>query len=176
MLFALMGSRLRAWAKLEHGDLEGGVTDLEYALARAREMGFKLGEPYVRTLLAGGYIRQGRLDGALTELKSALLGLRETGELLWEPEVLRVRGEVQRLTGKGGDEDRAQETFNQAISIAQKLGSKSLELRASTSLARLLLDRGRRAEAHAALQPVLSGFSEGLDTPDLIDAASLLGY
>lgn len=91
-------------------------------------------------------------------------------------DILRVRAEVQRLTGKGGGEDRAQETSNQAISIAQKLGSKSLELRASTRLARLLLDRGRRGEAHAALQPVLSGFSEGLDTPDLIDAASLLGY
>jgi class 3 adenylate cyclase/tetratricopeptide (TPR) repeat protein len=174
MLFALMGSRLRAWARLEHGDLEGGVADLEYALERAKEMGFKLGEPYVRTLLAGGYVRQGRLDGALTELESALLGLRETGELLWEPEVLRVRGEVERLTGKDGNNDRARETFTRAISIAQTLGSKSLALRASTSLAQLLHDEGRPEEAHATLQPVFGGFSEGLDTADLLDARCCL--
>jgi hypothetical protein len=30
-------------------------------------------------------------------------------------------------------------------------------------------------EAHATLQPVFSGFSEGLDTPDLLDAGSLPG-
>ena len=57
-LFALMGSRLRAWAKLEYGDLQGGVADLENALSRAKEMGFRLGEPYVRTMLAGGHARR----------------------------------------------------------------------------------------------------------------------
>ncbi len=65
--------------------------------------------------------------------------------------------------------------FLWAISIAQGLGSKSLELRASTSLARLQQDEGRPEEAHATLQPVFSGFSEGLDTPDLLDTGSLLG-
>jgi class 3 adenylate cyclase/predicted ATPase len=174
MLFALMGSRLRAWARLERGDLEEGVADLEYALERAREMGFRLGEPYVRTLLAGGYVRQGRLDAALSELESALLSLRETGELLWEPEVLRVRGEVERFTRESGNNVRARETFTQAISVAQTLGSKSLKLRASTSLARLLQDEGHPEEAHATLHPVLSKFTEGLDTPDLLDAGCLL--
>jgi hypothetical protein len=80
------------------------------------------------------------------------------------------------LTEEGGSNDRARETFTRAISIAQTLGSKSLELRASTSLARLLLGEGRTEEAHATLQPVFSEFSEGLDTPDLLDAASLPGY
>lgn len=173
-LFALMGSRLRAWAKLEYGDLQGGVADLENALSRAKEMGFRLGEPYVRTMLAGGHARQGRFEDALTGLEAALQGLRNTGELLWEPEVLRLRGEVERLTGDAGNNARARETFTRAIDIAQGLGSKSLELRAATSLARLLHDEGRPAEARATLQPVFSGFSEGLDTPDLLDAAALL--
>jgi len=171
--FAIMGTRLLAWAKLERGDLEGGVSDLEYAISRAQAIGFKLGEPFIRTLLATGYARQGRLDDAVAELESALLGLRKTGELLWEPEVLRVRGEVELLTGNGSN-DRARETFVQAISIAQKLGSKSLELRASTSLARLQRDEGKAAEAHATLYPVFDRFTEGLDTLDLVDAESLL--
>ena len=101
--------------------------------------------------------------------------LFQTGELLWQPEVLRVRGEVERLTGDGGNHDRARETFTQAISIAQGLGSKSLELRAATSRARLQQDEGLLEAAHATLQPVFSGFSEGLDTQDLLDAAALLG-
>ncbi len=48
------------------------------------------------------------------------------------------------------------------------------ELRAATSLARLLRDRGRRDEARALLQPVYDWFTEGFDTADLKDANALL--
>ena len=48
------------------------------------------------------------------------------------------------------------------------------ELQAATSLARLLAERGERAEAHGLLAPVHACFSEGLDTPDLREAKELL--
>jgi adenylate cyclase len=47
-------------------------------------------------------------------------------------------------------------------------------LRAATSLARLLSTQNRPDEAKSQLAPVLDGFSEGFDTADLKEAATLL--
>jgi predicted ATPase len=47
-------------------------------------------------------------------------------------------------------------------------------LRAATSLARLLLNQGRPADATACLQPIYDRFTEGFSTADLIAAKQLL--
>ena len=48
------------------------------------------------------------------------------------------------------------------------------ELRATTSLARLLAKQGRRDEARAMLAEIYGWFTEGFDTADLKDAKALL--
>ncbi len=48
------------------------------------------------------------------------------------------------------------------------------KLQAAASNARLLRDRGSRAEARAQLAPVYAWFTEGLDTPLLRDVRALL--
>jgi predicted ATPase len=48
------------------------------------------------------------------------------------------------------------------------------ELRAATSLARLLRDQGKRDEARDLLAPTYSWFTEGFDTLDLKQAKALL--
>ncbi len=52
--------------------------------------------------------------------------------------------------------------------------AKSWELRATTSLARLLDKQGRRDEARAMLAEIYGWFREGFDTADLKDAKALL--
>ena len=52
--------------------------------------------------------------------------------------------------------------------------AKSLELRATSSLARLLRDTDRRDEARAMLAEIYNWFTEGFDTADLKDAKALL--
>jgi predicted ATPase len=64
--------------------------------------------------------------------------------------------------------------FRRAIEIARKQSAKSLELRATTSLAPLLAKQGRRDEARAMLAEIYSWFTEGFDTADLKDAKALL--
>ena len=54
------------------------------------------------------------------------------------------------------------------------MGAKAWELRAATSLARLLRDTGRRDEASTMLAEIYNWFTEGFDTPDLKDAKALL--
>jgi predicted ATPase len=48
------------------------------------------------------------------------------------------------------------------------------EFAVATSLARLLRDQGRQAEAITCLQPIYDRFTEGFDTADLITAKRLL--
>jgi hypothetical protein len=55
-----------------------------------------------------------------------------------------------------------------------RTGRKSFELRANTSLARLLQDTSRRDEAHSMLADIYNRFTEGFDTAYLKDAKALL--
>jgi predicted ATPase len=52
--------------------------------------------------------------------------------------------------------------------------AKAWELRATTSLARLLATQSRRDEARPMLAEVYHWFTEGFDTADLKDAKALL--
>ena len=58
--------------------------------------------------------------------------------------------------------------------MARRQSAKSLELRATMSLARLLTRQGRRDEARAMLADIYNWFTEGFDTADLKDAKALL--
>jgi predicted ATPase len=60
------------------------------------------------------------------------------------------------------------------IEVARRQSAKSLELRATMSLARLLTKQGRRNEARAMLATIYNWFTEGFDTADLKDAKALL--
>jgi predicted ATPase len=54
------------------------------------------------------------------------------------------------------------------------MGAKVYELRATTSLARLLDKQTYRDEARAMLAEIYGWFTEGFDTPDLREAKTLL--
>ena len=64
--------------------------------------------------------------------------------------------------------------ISRRIEDARKQSAKSFELRATTSLARLLEKQGRREEARAMLADIYDWFTEGFDTADLKDAKTLL--
>jgi predicted ATPase len=89
------------------------------------------------------------------------------------PEMLRLEGELL-LKQEQPAIAEAKRRFSEAVELARGRGEKSLELRAATSLARLLDRQGRREEAHAALAGVYEWFTEGFDTADLKAAKALL--
>ena len=64
--------------------------------------------------------------------------------------------------------------FRAAMEIARKQDAKLWELRATTSLARLFADHGKRDEARGMLSDIYNWFTEGFDTADLKDAKALL--
>ena len=54
------------------------------------------------------------------------------------------------------------------------MSARSFELRATTSLVRLLAKQGKRDEARAVMLEIYKWFNEGFDTSDLKDAKALL--
>ncbi len=89
------------------------------------------------------------------------------------PEILRIEGELLLKSAESGASE-AERRFRDALVLARSRDAKSFELRAATSLARLLDRQGRREEAHATLAPVYGWFTEGFDTADLKAAKALL--
>ncbi len=73
-------------------------------------------------------------------------------------------------TGEG----EAEVCFLKAIEIAQRQQAKSLELRATVSLARLWQQQGKQHAAHNMLSEIYGWFTEGFDTKDLQEAKALL--
>ena len=73
-----------------------------------------------------------------------------------------------------GDRVAAEQSYHQALAVARRQSAKLFELGASTSLARLWRDQGKRTEARDLLAPIYGWFTEGFDTPDLKEAKALL--
>ncbi len=133
------------------------------------EIGSRSGVCRVTAALAAAQECEGAIVEALETVEQALQ--MNPGELIYRPETLRLRGEL-RL--KQGQTELAEADFRDAIALAQNMSAKAWELRASTSLARLLHARGRSDEARAMLAEIYGWFTEGFDTADLKDAKSLL--
>jgi len=83
----------------------------------------------------------------------------------------RLRGVV--LTSMGRT-DEGEQALREALAVAQAQGARGWELRAATSLARLLRASRRTGDAVAVLTPVLAWFDEGHDARDVRSATALL--
>jgi hypothetical protein len=141
----------------------------------------KLGLSWITKNLADQLARGGRAEEGLTEVAQGLVLVARTGERVHEPELLRLRGELLRLRAAHADLEagaastgEAESCFRQAIDIARRQTAKWYELRAVTSLSRLLRDQGRKEEAHQMLADVYDWFTEGFDLADLQEAKTLI--
>ena len=68
----------------------------------------------------------------------------------------------------------AEDAFLTAIAVAKQQGTRSFELRAALSLAKLYQSTARPAEAHAVLAPALEGFAPTPEMPEIAEAQALL--
>jgi len=161
---------MRAAAQLEQGAVDDAAATLRETFAPGKVI-TTAWQPYGRAIFAEALVRQGAYAEAAASLKQGFDRIEATGERVWEAELHRING---LLLVAENELERAQELLRRAIRIAQAQQAKSLELRAATSLARLMGEAGRRAEARELLVPVYDWFTEGFDTADLKDAKVLL--
>ena len=129
--------------------------------------------PLFLSHLARASAEIGQVDEASTKIGEAMTAVKTTKENWYEAEIIRVAGEIA-LQGKEPDATKAEACFARALEIARKQKAKSWELRAATSMARLLCAQGRPQAAHEILHPVYGWFTAGFDTLDLREAKALL--
>ncbi len=170
--FLPFATPLRGWAMAEQGRHEEGIVQIKEGLAGIRATGTEVSRPYYLCLQAEACRDAGRLDDGLNALTEALAAADEREERNYAAEMHRLQGELLRQDDSNAAE--AQGCFERAIEIARKQSAKSWELRATTSLARLLDKQGRRDEARTMLAEIYNWFTEGFDTADLKDAKALL--
>jgi adenylate cyclase len=159
------GHLLRGWAVTELGQIEQGASELEAGAASIPVL--------METLLPQVYMRLGHADQAVVMLDEKLARFERSGAHLQEPELHRLKGEA--ILMRDSSATAAAETcFRKAIEIAGGQSAKWWELRATVSLARLLVKQDRRDEARAMVSEIYGWFTEGFDTADLKEARALL--
>ena len=165
------GMRYRGEALILQGKIEESTELIQKGMAGMKTEEIAIYFSGTFATLAGEQLKSGFLEDARTSLDEAFKFVDETDERYWEAELFRLKGELLLM-----DEDvaGAEACLNKAIEISQKQSAKSLELRAAMSLSRLWSEKGKRTKAKKLLAEVYNWFTEGFDTPDLIEAKALL--
>lgn len=118
----------------------------------------------------------GRLDQiaeGLAVIEKVIDRSDRDGDHCMMAEFLRIKGELLSLGGPASAA-AAEDHLRAALDWAHRQDALSWELRAATSLARMLRSQGRSSEAVVLLQRTYDRFSEGFDTDDLKAAKALL--
>jgi DNA-binding SARP family transcriptional activator/tetratricopeptide (TPR) repeat protein len=169
-LWSTHGDLYCGWAKALQGELAAGLRRTRDGLAGIRRIGM---QPVRQSaVLADVYLRCGQIEAGLSTVEMLLATVERTDEREWEPELHRLRGEL--LLAQQAECKAVERCFEQAVAVAAAQQSKSLELRATISLSRLLQAQGRTDEARKRLVAIHDWFEEGFDTPDLQAAAEML--
>jgi len=164
-------------APLLDGQEETGTASSgAHSAARFTHTGFglNLGMTSTCCFLTEKYFSKGELEKAEGALRWGFDALTAGEERYWEGELLRWSGELLRALGEDGALEDAERRYRDALKVTARQAALSLELRAATSLARLLLSQARAREARELLAEVYGRFTEGFNTPDLQGARALL--
>jgi len=173
-VYRAWGLILQGWALAKHLPAEDdGIGQIREGLASMLATRGQFCRTYDLALLADACERAGRVEEGLSSVAEARAVVEKNAEHWFEAELNRLKGELLLRQHESNAAD-AGGCFEHAIEIAREQGAKSLELRATMSLARLLASQGRREEARAMLADIYGWFTEGFDTADLIDAKALL--
>jgi tetratricopeptide (TPR) repeat protein len=160
----------RGWALANSGRGEEGLAQMSKALPPLESFG---ATPLLYAVLAETYCKNGRAEEGLETVATAFRDTERGGERIADTELHRVKGELL-LIRDPAEHAAVKVCFRTAIDVACDHAAKLYELRATTSLARLLTSQDRRDEARTMLADVYNWFTEGFDTVDLKDAKALL--
>ena len=176
----LADDKLHGWlsfATLQYGEaialsgrFEDGIAQIRQGLDLEEygELCYRSGALYS---LAEAQANLGRPQEGLDTLAEALALVEEADERYYEAELYRLKGKMLLLQGDAGE---AEDSLHEAIEVARRQQAKMWELRAVMDLSRLLQKQGKAAEAQKRLAEIYSWFTEGFDTPDLMEAKKLL--
>jgi predicted ATPase len=161
------------WAVAQQGHVSEGIAQINTAMETLRGRGIESNGPWDLRSLAEAYRAAGKPDAGLAAVSEALSIVNEQENRAYEAEIHRLEGELLLLADQNASRKAAQ-CFRHAIEVARHQQAKWWELRATTSLARLLASQGCRDEARTMLAEIYGWFTEGFETADLKEAKQLL--
>jgi predicted ATPase len=161
---------LNGWLHARSGNYEAGIKPM---LHSANQPIFAAFRPMYLVQIAEEELRAGQNERAMAALQHTAEEVDRRANHFCEPEIARLRGEVLLAQSRANSAE-AEAAFREALALAARQTCRPLELRAATSLARLLAEAGRRAEARDVLAPIYGALSEGFGRPDLKTAKKLL--
>ncbi|MGD0434318.1 MAG: hypothetical protein ABSA58_24830, partial [Acetobacteraceae bacterium] len=171
LAWSARGQCWRALLRIRRGEISPGIAALDQALRNFPGQGRAFQHVWLLGELAKAKADAGWLPEARGSIETALERAEIGGENWCAPELLRLRGEIMKSQALLAEAEAA---FRKSLSLAREQGALYWELRAATSLARLLRGLGRRREAAALLAPVRDRFEDALETDDLRDARLLV--
>jgi class 3 adenylate cyclase/predicted ATPase len=168
-----LGTTMRGRLFSLTGKASDAVQAITSGITSLRSTGATLYEPWNLWHLAVAYAELGQSDDAQRCIDDAIEKVERSKEKWCQAEVHRIAGEIA-LKSPQQDVAKAETHFERALAVSRAQQSKSWELRAAMSMARLWRDQGKRDEARELLAPVYGWFTEGHDTLDLKQAKALL--
>ncbi|MDA8028458.1 MAG: BTAD domain-containing putative transcriptional regulator [Nitrospiraceae bacterium] len=161
----------RGWAQVMTGEASG-IGAILNAVRLSRKFHWMAEIKYL-SILAEAYLSLSDIRRSRGTIDSALRFSGKFGTIFFDAELWRLKGETALLEGR---REEARECFGTALEIGRRQGARALELRAATSLGRLLGDAGKRKEALAlfyGLSELLDGPESDPSLPDIRDALDL---
>src|SRR5262249_51225403 len=132
----------RGAALVQQGLPNEGIAQLNEGLQCVRDV-IQLTWPWCNFLLAEAYLKAGRYSEGIDSVAEGLVRSNQKGERVHDALLYWVRGE---LLIKTLDPEGAESSLRMAIDVAREQSARAWELRATTSLARLLSKQGKRGE------------------------------
>jgi predicted ATPase len=177
--YRTMGLVIRGWALTQRARLSDGIAEMRTGVDAYRVTGAEINRPAFLSLLAEACGNAGKAEEGLSLLAEAQDLADGRQERWWQAELHRLKGElILKRSGahnsRPTDENEAEECFRQALAVAKAQKARSLELRAAMSLSRLWRTQSKHSEARQVLEEAFAFFTEGFDTPDLLEAKEQL--
>jgi predicted ATPase len=166
------GGIVRGWARAQRGEPQEGLAEMHEATEVYRTVAGVMLVPYL-VALAQTELAAGNIDKAAAAIADADAVVAKREEPLWFAGILRTKADLQVVRAPA-DLATAEQLYRQSLAMACSLKALSLELEAAIGLAKLCHKQGKGKQARDLLAPILGRFTEGFDTPDLIEATALL--
>ena len=172
-LLSAFGVFLQGWVASNSSSPADGIQDMRRGVELVHVQNVMMFDGLLKIALAEAEGRAGNPGRAVAILDETLATSDRAGIRAFEAELHRARGELL-LKRDPANPAPAEEAFLTAIAVAKQQETRSFELRAALSLAKLYQASGRSADAYAALAPALEGFAPTTEMHEIGEAQALL--
>jgi DNA-binding winged helix-turn-helix (wHTH) protein/predicted ATPase len=159
VMYEAMARIIVGWTLAQEQEIRDGLAALEATST-------VLVRPHFLALLAETMAKAGQTTRAISAIDEAIALVHQNAEGYYLAELYRLRGELLFA----GDPEEAAVSLRQSMEVAESQQAQSWRLRSAMTLVRLYGD----GKSRELLSAIYNNFTEGFDTPDLLDAKQLL--